>query len=99
MAVLNPVLYLGTYAGDGEIHLVFARNFANGFPLQFNVGEPSSGESSIAFMLALASIMSIAGEYQTPLIVKLVSILVLWAIALTGFTMAYFLFTQRDISH
>lgn len=27
------------------------------------------------------------------------NILVLWAIAMTGFTMAYFLFTQRDISH
>lgn len=27
------------------------------------------------------------------------NILVLWAIAMTGFTMAYLLFTQRDISH
>jgi ABC-2 type transport system permease protein len=27
------------------------------------------------------------------------NILVLWAIAMTGFTMAYFLYTQRDISH
>src|SRR6266576_1520480 len=27
------------------------------------------------------------------------NILVLWAIAMTGFTMAYFLFSQRDISH
>jgi len=27
------------------------------------------------------------------------NILVLWAIAMTGFTIAYFLFTQRDISH
>lgn len=27
------------------------------------------------------------------------NIMVLWAIAMTGFTMAYFLFTQRDISH
>jgi len=27
------------------------------------------------------------------------NMLVLWAIAMTGFTMAYFFFTQRDISH
>ena len=27
------------------------------------------------------------------------NVLVLWATAMTGFTMAYFLFTQRDISH
>jgi len=27
------------------------------------------------------------------------NMLVLWAIAMTGFTLAYFLFSQRDISH
>jgi len=27
------------------------------------------------------------------------NILVLWAIAMSGFTVAYFLFSQRDISH
>jgi hypothetical protein len=27
------------------------------------------------------------------------NMIVLWAIAMTGFTMAYLLFSQRDISH
>jgi hypothetical protein len=54
--------YWFLFGGDPEIHLVFARNLLDGYPLQFNKGEFSSGETSPVYMLAVALMVLFAGD-------------------------------------
>ena len=80
-ACLHPLIYFNTFSGDAEIHLVYARNFLNGYPLQFNPGQPSSGQTSMGFMFILLPIMKFFGEAATPLAMKLIGFFSLYAIA------------------
>ncbi len=80
-AVLRPLVYFNTFSGDAEIHLVYARNFLDGYPLQFNPGEPSSGQTSMGFMFILVPIMKLFGEAATPLAMKLIGLCSLYTIA------------------
>lgn len=48
------VMYWGTYAGDGLIHIIFADNFAQGHFFEFNVGEKSAGTTGFFWMFLLS---------------------------------------------
>lgn len=82
LAVIHPLIYFNTFSGDAEIHLVYARNFLDGYPLQFNPGQPSSGQTSMGFMFILVPIMKLFGEPATPLAMKLIGLCSLYAIAI-----------------
>lgn len=49
VAIFHPLVYFGSYSGDGMIHLVFARNAIQGHIFEFNPGEVSGGETSPGF--------------------------------------------------
>jgi hypothetical protein len=80
-ACLHPLIYINTFSGDAEIHLVYARNFLDGYPLQFNPGQPSSGQTSMGFMFILLPVMKFFGEAATPLAMKMIGLFSLYAIA------------------
>src|SRR4051812_43660549 len=81
-AVLHPWMYFNIFSGDAEIHLVYARNFLDGYPLQFNPGQPSSGQTSMGFMfLVVVPAMKLFGPAGAPPVMKLVGLLSLYAIA------------------
>ena len=46
-----PLIYLGNYAGDAQVHLIYGENAAHGRFFEFNQGEPSAGVTSPGFML------------------------------------------------
>ncbi len=82
VAALHPLFYFNTFSGDAEIHLVYARNFLDGFPLQFNPGQPSSGQTSMGFMFAaVVPATKLFGEAGAPLVMKLIGLFSLYIIA------------------
>jgi hypothetical protein len=88
-AIAHPFLYFNTFSGDAEIHLVYAHNFLEGYPLQFNPGEPSSGQTSMGFMfLVVVPAMKLLGEYWTPVAMKLVGLCSLYVIAFESWFLA-----------
>lgn len=54
VALLAPLVWWNAFAGDAEIHLVYARNLAHGQPFEFNAGETSAGVTSPGWMLLLS---------------------------------------------
>jgi hypothetical protein len=86
VGLIHPiVMYWGLFSGDAEIHLVYARNLLRGHPLQFNLNEPNSGETSMGYMLVVALIMRVAGAALTPLIMKLLCLACFYATAVTTY--------------
>lgn len=81
VGLLQPALYWRSFSGDAQIHLVYARNLLRGYPLQFNLHVPNSGESSMGFMFIVAACMRIAGENFTPYIIKFLCLFSLYAAA------------------
>lgn len=68
--VLYPFAYYGYYAGDAEIHLIYAKNAALGHLFEFNLGEKSSGETSTGYMLFLSLIFRLVSAEWVPILVK-----------------------------
>jgi hypothetical protein len=66
--------YWDVSGGDPEIHLIFAKNLLDGYPLQFNKGEFTSGETSPVYMVFAATLMLLFGNY-TIIALKLVGVL------------------------
>jgi len=62
-AAWSVMAYGPAFAGDSEIHIVFARNLIAGYPLQFNPGIFSSGETSPLYMLIVAAMSLAMGAY------------------------------------
>ena len=44
--VTYPLLYIGNYAGDSQVHLIYGQNAAHGAFFEFNLGEKSAGVTS-----------------------------------------------------
>lgn len=82
IAVLHPLAYFNIFSGDAEIHLVYGHNFINGYPLQFNPGEPSSGQTSLGFLFVVIPAMKLVGEWFAPVAMKLVGLFSLYVIAI-----------------
>jgi hypothetical protein len=81
VGLCHPLLYWHLFTGDAEIHLVYARNLLRGYPLQFNLNKPNSGETSMAFMLIDSLIMRVFGATLAPLMIKLLGLLSLYLMA------------------
>jgi hypothetical protein len=88
LAVLHPLLYLNTFSGDAEIHLVYTKNFLDGYPLQFNPGQPSSGQTSMGFMFIVIAFMKLFGYAAGALSMKLIGLCSLYVIAIQTFRLA-----------
>lgn len=82
VGLLHPLLYWSIFSGDAEIHLVYANNLLRGHPLEFNVNQANSGETSMGFMLIDTLIMWAFGAHLTPLIIKMIC---LFGLYLTAF--------------
>lgn len=78
-AALSAVLYWPVFGGDPEIHIIFARNLLRGYPLQFNPGEYTSGETSPLYMVLVAAMDLAVGAY-VPLAMKAIGVLGLFAL-------------------
>ena len=57
IAAFNLVSFSGNWGGDPEIHIIFAKNFLQGNFLEFNPGFKTSGETSILYMIFIASLL------------------------------------------
>lgn len=79
IGLLQPALYWRSFSGDAQIHLVYARNLLRGYPLQFNLHAPNSGETTMGFMFIVAVCMRTAGETFAPYIVKILCLFSLYA--------------------
>ncbi len=88
LAILHPLIYLNTFSGDAEIHLVYAKNFLDGYPLQFNPGQPSSGQTSMGFMFIVIAIMKLFGYSAGALGMKLIGLCSLYVIAVQTFRLS-----------
>jgi hypothetical protein len=73
-AALQPLAFLGAFAGVTQIHLVFAENFALGRFFEFNPGEVVSGETSPGYMLLGALLFRLLPTSAIPVALKLVNL-------------------------
>jgi hypothetical protein len=88
LAALHPFYYFNIFSGDAEIHLVYAKNFLDGYPLQFNPGQPSSGQTSMGFMFVVIAFMKLFGYAAGALSMKLIGLCSLYVIAIQSFRLA-----------
>jgi hypothetical protein len=77
LVAFNLYVFSGNWGGDPEIHIIFARNFLNGGFLEFNLGSPTSGETSPIYMLVVAFISKMFSAEIVPFFMKLLSIIAL----------------------
>lgn len=83
-----PMVYLGMYAGDAEIHLVYGANAAHGGFFEFNRGETSPGVTSPGFMLMIAALFRCLPAFAVPLAVKAIDLLAWYGLCLIVFLLA-----------
>jgi hypothetical protein len=95
VGVLHPLWYWSIFSGDAEIHLVYANNLLRGHPMEFNLNEPNSGETSMGFMLADALIMWVFGAAATPVVIKFLCLSALYSTAVATWLVAARLGVQR----
>ena len=86
--VLSPFLYIGNYAGDSQVHLIYGQNAAEGRFFEFNPGEKSSGVTSPGFMLLLASFFKVFPDVWVPAILKAANILSWYGLVAVVFLLA-----------
>ncbi len=86
--LLHPMLYLGMYAGDAEIHLVYGANAAAGRFFEFNHGETSPGVTSPGFMLMVAVLFRYLPAAVVPVAVTVVNFLAWYGLSLMVFLCA-----------
>jgi hypothetical protein len=86
--LLYPVAYLGMYAGDAQIHLVYGANAAHGAFFEFNRGETSPGVTSPGFMLLLAGLFRVLPAEVVPLAVAAINLVAWYALSATVFLVA-----------
>ncbi len=73
----EPFLFAGSFAGDAQVHLVFAESAAHGRFFEFNPGERVSGETSPGYMLLGAALFHLMPARWVPVTLKFVG-LVAW---------------------
>lgn len=72
LVVALSLVYGGHFAGDAEIHLVFAKSASLGKLFEFNPGEPMAGVTSVGYMLLLGALNLAVPDWAMPLAAKLV---------------------------
>ncbi len=60
-ALLSAAFYATRWAGDAEIHLVYAENAARGRWFEFNAGQVTQGSTSALWTLLLAALWRVGG--------------------------------------
>lgn len=85
---LTPFLYIGNYAGDSQVHLVYGQNASQGKFFEFNAGEKSPGVTSPGYMLIIAAFFRTAPDDWVPAIVKSLNLLAWFALLLLVFLSA-----------
>jgi len=85
-----PILYLGNYAGDAQVHLIYGENASHGRFFEFHPGEVSAGVTSPGFMLLLAGLFKAAPDSIVPVLVKALNLL-----AWYGLVFVFFLLARR----
>jgi hypothetical protein len=65
--------YKYIFGGDPEIHLIFAKNLLQGHILEFNPGHKTGGESSPLYMVLVAGMYLLTGDYA-PYLMKLTGV-------------------------
>lgn len=84
------MVYLGNYAGDSQVHLIYGENASHGRFFEFNNGEKSPGVTSPAYMLLIASYFVLLPDYIVPVALKITNLL-----AWYGLLALIFLSTRR----
>ncbi len=72
--VFEPFLFAGSFAGDAEVHLVFAESASHGRFFEFNPGERVSGETSPGYMLLGAALFHVMPAHWVPVALKLLGL-------------------------
>jgi hypothetical protein len=73
--ILEPLLFAGSFAGDAQVHLVFAESAARGHFFEFNPGQHVSGETSPGYMLLGAALFRCLPARWVPVALKLLGLL------------------------
>lgn len=87
-----PLIYIGNYAGDSQVHLIYGQNAAQGAFFEFNLGEKSAGVTSPGYMLLIASFFKIAPDTWVPAMIKVTNILFWYGLIWVVFMVAKALF-------
>ena len=90
LLAIYPMVYLGNYAGDSQVHLIYGENASHGRFFEFNNGEKSPGVTSPAYMLLIASYFVLLPDYIVPVALKITNLL-----AWYGLLALIFLSTRR----
>jgi hypothetical protein len=80
VVVGEPFIFAQAFAGDAEVHLVFAESASRGRFFEFNPGEPVSGETSPGYMLLGAVLFKVMPAALVPLALKIVGIVAWYAL-------------------
>ena len=86
--LLYPLIFIGNYAGDSQVHLVYGQNAARGDFFEFNPGEKSPGVTSPGFMLFLGALFKMAPDSMVPAIVKGANLLFWYGLSIVIFLIA-----------
>ncbi|HVV15784.1 MAG TPA: hypothetical protein VHH90_01170 [Polyangia bacterium] len=74
LAIIEPLCFWGSFAGDAEVHLVFAENASHGRFYEFNPGEQVSGETSAGYMLLGAMLFRVMRPRWVPVALKVLNL-------------------------
>ena len=96
LSLINFTIYSGNWSGDPEIHLVFSKNLINGYFIQFNEGEMTSGNTSQIYMLILSIFLIIFPDIWVPFLMKLSS---LFSIMYLSFLIAREIYIKFSINN
>jgi hypothetical protein len=93
-----PFLYIGMFAGDAEIHLVYGANAAAGRFFEFNHGEKSAGVTSPGYMLLVAALFRMLPAFWVPAAVKAVNLLAWYGLIVLVFVATSRLTEERTLA-
>ncbi len=86
--LLSPFAYIGNYAGDSQVHLIYGENAAEGRFFEFNPGEKSPGVTSPGYMLFIAGLYRAFPAAAVPAIVKGANLLLWYGLVVLVFLTA-----------
>jgi len=84
----SPFLYIGNYAGDSQVHLIYGQNAADGNFFEFNLGEKSAGVTSPGYMLIIAGLFNLSPDLYVPAVLKAINILAWYGLVFFVFLIA-----------
>ena len=86
--VCYPLIYIGNYAGDSQVYLVYGENAARGAFFEFNLGEKSAGVTSPGYMLLIAAFFKTVPDTWVPVLIKNTNLLFWYGVVVLVFVEA-----------